>query len=169
MRILRGLVLVLGGLAAVLLAACGSSEAPSTWTLKGTTGSVTVTAAATAAEAPKIEVTTPFAVAQTEVHVLTEGSGATVQEGGNVLVNYVGVNGRTGQQFDSSYTRGAPASFSLSEVIPGFAKALAGQRVGSTVAVAVAPADGYTQGAPAVGIEAGDTLVFALTIADAPN
>ena len=68
---------------------------------------------------------------------------------------------------DGPTDRGTPAEFSLDGVIPGFKKALEGQKVGSTVGVAVAPADGYPEGQPAAGIQAGDTLVFVLKILSA--
>jgi FKBP-type peptidyl-prolyl cis-trans isomerase len=69
--------------------------------------------------------------------------------------------------FDSSYERGAPVDFPLTGVVPGFQKAIAGQKVGSTVAVAMVPADGYPQGQPSAGIRPGDTLVFAIKILSA--
>jgi FKBP-type peptidyl-prolyl cis-trans isomerase len=81
-----------------------------------------------------------------------------------VSVCYLGVDGRDGTVFDSSYERGAPVEFSLDGVVPGFQKAIAGQTVGSTVAVAVTSADGYPDGQPAAGIQRGDTLVFAIKI-----
>jgi peptidylprolyl isomerase len=49
-------------------------------------------------------------------------------------------------------------------VVPGFQKAIAGQKVGSTVAVAMASADGYPDGQPSAGILPGDSLVFAIKI-----
>jgi FKBP-type peptidyl-prolyl cis-trans isomerase len=76
----------------------------------------------------------------------------------------MGVNGRDGSVFDSAYERGTPAQFSLDGVVPGFQKAIAGQKVGSTVAVAMASADGYPDGQPNAGIQKGDTLVFAIKI-----
>ena len=45
-----------------------------------------------------------------------------------------------------------------------FQKAIAGQKVGSTVAVAMVSADGYPNGEPRAGILPGDTLVFAIKI-----
>jgi peptidylprolyl isomerase len=78
----------------------------------------------------------------------------------------MGVNGRDGTVFDSSYERGTPAEFPLNRVVPGFQKAIAGQKVGSTVAVAMASADGYPDGQPSAGIQQGDTLVFAIKILD---
>jgi len=79
----------------------------------------------------------------------------------------MGVNGRDGNVFDSAYERGTPADFPLTGVVPGFQKAIAGQKVGSTVAVAMDPADGYPEGQPAAGIQKGDSLVFAIKILSA--
>ena len=53
--------------------------------------------------------------------------------------------------------------------MPGFQKAIAGQKVGSTVAVAMTSADGYPDGQPSAGIEKGDSLVFAIKILDVSN
>ena len=133
------------------------------WTLPGTTGEVAVTGS-TDTTAPAIKVTTPFSVDQTTVHTLTEGDGALVPDTADVKVCYMGVNGRDGTVFDSSYERGVPVDFPLDGVIPGFQKAIAGQKVGSTVAVAMTSADGYATGNPQAGIEVGDTLVFAIKI-----
>lgn len=63
-------------------------------------------------------------------------------------VCYFGVNGRDGAVFDSSYERGEPLEFPLNDAVPGFQRAIAGQRVGSTVAVAMKSADGYPNGNP---------------------
>ncbi|MFW0791744.1 FKBP-type peptidyl-prolyl cis-trans isomerase [Gordonia sp. CPCC 205333] len=136
------------------------------WTFDGTSGKIAVTGSTDTA-APKVTVTSPFSVASTQVQTLTAGSGAVVPTTASVKVCYEGVNGRDGSVFDSAYKNGSPVDFSLNEVIPGFTKAIAGQKVGSTVAVAVAPADGYTSGMPDAGIEAGDTLIFAIKILSA--
>ncbi|TGD88639.1 peptidylprolyl isomerase [Mycolicibacterium sp. CH28] len=136
------------------------------WTLPGATGSVAVTGS-TDTSAPVVKVTAPFSVTQTEVHTLQAGDGPVVAPTASVSVCYMGVNGRDGSVFDSSYQRGEPAEFSLDGVVPGFQKAIAGQKVGSTVAVAMVPADGYPQGQPAAGIQPGDTLVFAIKILSA--
>jgi hypothetical protein len=65
--------------------------------------------------------------------------------------------------------RGAPVDFPLDGVVPGFQKAIAGQKVGSTVAVAMTSADGYPDGQPSAGIQPGDTLVFAIKILGASS
>jgi FKBP-type peptidyl-prolyl cis-trans isomerase len=136
------------------------------WTLPGATGSVAVTGS-TEATAPNIKVDTPFSVAETQVHTLQAGDGPVVSPTATVSVCYMGVNGRDGSVFDSSYERGAPEEFPLTGVVAGFQKAIAGQKVGSTVAVAMTSADGYADGQPSAGILPGDTLVFAIKILDA--
>jgi hypothetical protein len=136
------------------------------WTLPGATGSVAVTGS-TDTTAPQIDVSAPFSVTETQVHTLRPGDGPIVADTATVFVCYMGVNGRDGAVFDSSYQSGAPVDFPLDGVIPGFQKAIAGQKVGSTVAVAMTSADGYADGQPSAGIQPGDTLIFAIKILDA--
>jgi hypothetical protein len=133
------------------------------WTLAGVTGSIAVTGP-TDTTAPQVNVVAPFSVAQTQVHTLQAGDGPVVADTATVSVCYVGVNGRDGTVFDSSYARGAAAEFQVNGVVAGFQKAIEGQKVGSTVAVAMTSADGYPDGQPSAGIQQGDTLVFAIKI-----
>ena len=138
------------------------------WTLSGATGSVAVTGSTDAA-APLVKVDGPFSVIETQVHTLRAGDGPVVADTATVSVCYMGVNGRDGAVFNSSYEQGAAVEFSLDRVVPGFQKAIAGQKVGSTVAIAMTSADGYPDGQPAAGIQKGDTLVFAIKILDASS
>ncbi len=136
------------------------------WTFSGTKGSVAVTGSTDTAS-PSVKVQAPFSVAETQVHTLKAGDGPIVAPTATVSVCYMGVNGRDGSVFDSSYTQGTPVDFPLGGVVPGFQKAIAGQKVGSTVAVAMTSADGYPDGQPAAGIQPGDSLVFAIKILNA--
>jgi len=136
------------------------------WALPGSTGSVAVTGSTDTA-APRVDVQAPFSVTETQVQTLKPGDGPVVADNATVLVCYMGVNGRDGAVFDNSYERGTPVDFSLDSVVKGFQKAIAGQKVGSTVAVAMASADGYPDGEPRAGIQPGDSLVFAIKILDA--
>jgi FKBP-type peptidyl-prolyl cis-trans isomerase len=138
------------------------------WTVTGATGSVAVTGSTDTA-APRVDVTGPFSVTETEVHTLHAGDGPVVAPTATVSVCYMGVNGRDGRVFDSAYERGSPTEFPLDGVVPGFQKAIAGQKVGSTVGVAMSPADGYPDGEPRAGIQKGDTLVFAIKILSASS
>ncbi|MGU3502528.1 FKBP-type peptidyl-prolyl cis-trans isomerase [Mycobacterium sp. C31M] len=146
--------------------AAPQAGAPAEWTLPGSSGSVAVTGSTDTA-APLVTVEGPFSVTETQVQTLKPGDGPVVAPNATVLVCYMGVNGRDGTVFDSSYQTGAPVDFPLDGVVPGFQKAIAGQNVGSTVAVAMVPADGYPEGQPAAGIQPGDTLIFAIKILDA--
>jgi hypothetical protein len=138
------------------------------WTLSGATGSVAVTGSTDAA-APLVKVDGPFSVTETQVHTLKPGNGPVVADTAKVSVCYMGVNGRDGSVFDSSYEHGQPVDFPLDGVVPGFQKAIAGQKVGSTVAVAMTSADGYPDGQPSAGIQPGDSLIFAIKILDASS
>lgn len=122
----------------------------------------------TDADVPEVTVPAPWGIATTQAKVLRESSGSqVVGEEANVVVNYVGVNGRTGEVFDSSFAKGAPAPLSLGHVVPGFRTGLAGQKVGSRVLIGMTGADGYAQGSPQSGIEAGDSLIFVVDIISA--
>jgi peptidylprolyl isomerase len=98
----------------------------------------------------------------TELSVLKEGDGVTVEEGDNVFLQYAGVQLSDGSEFDSSWSRGAPTSLRTTGVVEGFKKALEGQTVGSQVLAVIPPAEGY-------GGEDGhelqeETLVFVVDI-----
>jgi FKBP-type peptidyl-prolyl cis-trans isomerase len=138
------------------------------WTLPGATGSVAVIGSTDTA-APSVKVQAPFSVTETQVQTLRAGDGPVVADNATVSVCYMGVNGRDGSVFDSSYSQGAPVEFPLNGVVPGFQKAIAGQKVGSTVAVAMTSADGYPDGQPSAGIQPGDSLIFAIKILQASN
>lgn len=111
--------------------------------------------------------------------LLIEGEGAVVESGQSITVHYTGViwlpadfalppeAAGTGEVFDSSWTRGTPATFPIGtgDVIPGWDKGLVDQRVGSQVLLVIPPADGYPEGSGS--IPAGATLVFVVDILDA--
>lgn len=63
---------------------------------------------------------------------LKVGTGAVVSASSTVTVNYVGVACSTGRIFDTSYRNGPPepASFPLTEGIPGWTDGLPGMKIG---------------------------------------
>ncbi|MCA9364052.1 FKBP-type peptidyl-prolyl cis-trans isomerase [Candidatus Kaiserbacteria bacterium] len=92
------------------------------------------------------------------------GIGAAAVEGDTVTVDYVGST-QDGVQFDNSYQRGEPFTFTLGErkVIPGWEQGILGMRTGGQ-RVLVVPAD-LAYGDYQVGpIKAGSTLVFAVEL-----
>ena len=104
----------------------------------------------------------------TELSIATiiEGDGAEVQPGDCVAVNYRGVIWETGEEFDSSWSRGAATAFSTDGVIGGFKEALEGQKVGSQV-ISVVPAEDGGYGAAqleGMGHAPDAVMVFVLDI-----
>ena len=84
-----------------------------------------------------------------------------------MVVQYTGVNWRTGKVFDSSWSRDEPFAFILGEgqVIKGWDDGLLGQKVGSRVMLVIPPADGYgSAGNSGAGIKGTDTIVFVVDI-----
>lgn len=126
-------------------------------------GMPTVSRGADGAPAVTIPDATP--TEQLTLAVLAEGDGEVVEPGAVVEVQYTGVNWTSGETFDSSWSRGAPATFATNGVIPGFGAAIEGQPVGSQVVVVIPPAYGYGDGGNAgAGIAGDDTLVFVVDI-----
>jgi peptidylprolyl isomerase len=154
-RLLALLVLPL-----LLVTACGDDGASAEEALPG------VTVQGSTEAKPQVQFEDGYSVDSTQVETLVKGNGEKVGAEDTVTVDYVGINGRNGQEFDSSWKSGQPATFALGPgMISGFNKALAGQTVGSRVVAAIPPEEGYgSQGNPQAGIQGSDTLVFVIDI-----
>ncbi|MFB7885475.1 FKBP-type peptidyl-prolyl cis-trans isomerase [Microbacterium sp. NPDC056057] len=96
------------------------------------------------------------------IQTIKKGDGEKVTGDQPVRVHYTGVVWGENEPFDTTWD-GEPASLTLDGVVPGFAKALEGQTVGSQVMVVVPPEQGYGDQAQG-GIPAGSTLVFVIDI-----
>jgi hypothetical protein len=107
------------------------------------------------------------APAEFAVATLIKGAGAVVGSTDVVTVHYSGWLW-DGTAFDSSWTSGEPAQFSLEQVVPGFTKAIEGQTVGSQVIAILPPADGYGESG-AGSIPPNSTLIFVVDILAAAN
>lgn len=117
---------------------------------------------------PVIEFSAPWAIASTTTKVLRPSDNPQkLTQDSVVTVNYVGVNGTTGQVFDSSYESGSPATLSLANVVPGFRLGLDKQAVGSRVLIGMPASDGYPTGNPSGTIKPGDSLLFVVDIISA--
>ena len=92
---------------------------------------------------------------------LIRGSGQQVARGDTVTVQYVGFSWKTGEAFDSTWSRGTPASFSLADV-PAWSEGLADQPVGSQLLLVVPPS--YALGATQSQELSGQTVVFVVDI-----
>jgi peptidylprolyl isomerase len=153
-------ILLVSAAALLILAGCGDSDGGT----KTSSGLDAIKVSGTAK--PKVRLDEGFSVAKTASKVLKDGDGAPVKTGDAIKVNYVAVNGRTGKQFDSSFTSGTPLTVDLAEnkILPGFVKGLEGRKIGSRVLVAISPKDGFGQAQKQMDIKKDDTLVFLFDI-----
>ncbi len=115
---------------------------------------------------------------KTEVKDIVIGTGTTVGPHDSVTVNYLGLNYVDCSEFDSSWSRDSPATFSLDGVVPGFSKGIGGDsasgiapmKVGGRREIIVTPADGYST-AGSGSIKPNEELVFVVDVlaASAPS
>ena len=91
--------------------------------------------------------------------VLEQGDGAQPSVEDTVVVHYRGelVNG---EQFDSSYDRGDPATFKLNQVIKGWQEILPLMQEGAKWEVVIPPALAYGERGAGAAIGPNETLVF---------
>ena len=98
---------------------------------------------------------------------LVTGVGAPISATDAVTVNYVGVSCSTGEIFDSSWTRGQPATFRLDQVIPGWTQGLVGMKPGGRRELII-PADlGYGSEGNSPKIAPDEALVFVVDLISA--
>jgi peptidylprolyl isomerase len=119
---------------------------------------------------PTVDVPVPFSVAKTTKRILKDGTGKAVATGQRLTIDYVGVNGKDGKTFDTSFGKPNPVTFTLGDknLIKGMVTGLAGVKVGSRVLLAIPSVDGYgTAGAPDAGIGPTDTLLFVVDVKSA--
>lgn len=143
-------------------------ESPSASPIESVTPSTDLSAITVSdTDQPEVTVPAPWGIDKTQSKVLRPGGEQKLAEDSTATVNYVGINGRTGEIFDSSYERGAPSTFLLQQVVPGFTEGLTGQSVGSRVLIAMPGEQGYKDGNPGANIEKGDSILFVVDIISA--
>jgi peptidylprolyl isomerase len=102
------------------------------------------------------------------VEDLIEGSGDEATPGSTVSAHYAGWAFSTGEEFDTSWNRGAPLDFPLGagRVIRGWDDGIAGMKVGGRRKLTIPPHLAYgDRGAGAV-IQPGETLIFVVDLVD---
>ena len=121
-------------------------------------------------ESAKLQFDKPLRIDQSRSKVIEKGSGPASVADGYVTLHYEGVNARTGETFDESFSEGNPVTFPLTGVIAGFQKGLTGQQPGSRVLIAIPGQDGYDEAyrvdpsyAPQ-GYQLFDTLLFVVDV-----
>jgi len=96
---------------------------------------------------------------------LIVGSGSEAKTGQTVTMNYVGINFKSGKEFDSSWKRNEPFTFTLGkkQVIAGWEKGIPGMKVGGRRELVIPPALGYgSKGSSS--IPPNETLIFVVDL-----
>jgi peptidylprolyl isomerase len=94
---------------------------------------------------------------------IEEGTGATAEAGSTVDVHYLGVDFESGEEFDSSWSRGQSVKFPLRQLISGWQEGIPGMKVGGRRQLICPPHLAY---GPAGGGHAlsGRTLTFVIDL-----
>ncbi len=113
---------------------------------------------------PEITVTTPTASTTTERTVVIVGDGELAVAGDVVAVDYVLLNGATGEEIAASeYSTGSAVDFPLDteQFLPGIVKTLECSTVGSRVVGVIPPVDSFGDvGSEQLGLAPGEDLIF---------
>ena len=93
---------------------------------------------------------------------LIEGDGPEAERSSTVKVHYLGVDYESGEEFDSSWSRGEPIDFPLVALVKGWQEGIPGMKVGGRRKLIVPPALAY--GTAGNHPLSGRTLVFVIDL-----
>lgn len=114
-------------------------------------------------DAPEIEPHLGEAPTELVVEDIVVGDGPEAQPGAEVEVHYMGVEYETGEEFDSSWSRGQTITFPLNGLIAGWQEGIPGMKVGGRRKLICPPHMAY---GPAGGghFLSGKTLIFVIDL-----
>ena len=167
-RVLTLIAGIVGVIALILLAAkcTGSNDSAIDTTIAEDTIAPVATTPANPKLAEKPVITVPKSPKPTKLEIkdLIVGIGPEVAAGDDVLMQYAGTSWSTGEEFDSSWSRGKTAfpvqNVGKAPVIDGWNQGLIGMKEGGRRQIIIPPDLGYgPQGSPPK-IGANETLIF---------
>ena len=103
-----------------------------------------------------------------QYEVVRDGDGARLASSDRARIHYRGTL-IDGTEFDSSYARDEPATFGVSDVIPGFSEGLQLMSVGSHYRFVIPSDIGYGPGGAPPDIGPNATLIFEVEVLDIPG
>jgi peptidylprolyl isomerase len=154
-------IVVISAGVALAIAGCGGSDSSSE-----STSSTTAESASASKTKPKVTVPKGAPPKKLIVKDLEEGSGEEAKAGGEVTVQYVGVDYKSGKEFDSSWSRNEPFTFGLGagQVIPGWDQGVEGMKVGGRRELIIPPELAYGEAGSPPAIPPNETLVFVIDL-----
>jgi FKBP-type peptidyl-prolyl cis-trans isomerase len=155
---------------AIAVGGCGSSSDSSS----ESTGSSDSTSSGKSTESANTDlskkpvVTVPTGVSPKKFAYLeiVEGTGPVAKSGDKVSVQYVGVGFDSEKEFDSSWSRNEPFSFTLGggEVIKGWDQGVEGMKVGGRRELLLPPELAYGAAGQPPSIGPNETLIFVIDL-----
>lgn len=159
LRVLLTAVVLVTGLLGATAGPAGAAAA-----LDGVTVTADTSTTGLATGKPALTASWPVRASTSVAEVRTKGTGARTAKGDRLSVDYLVVNGRTGEELEASYGA-TPVRLDLAKgTTPALVDALTGTTVGSRVLVAVAPEDGLARNASSVGLRKDDTVLFVIDV-----
>jgi peptidylprolyl isomerase len=151
---MKASLLTIAVCAALAVAGCGGSSGSSS------------ESTSTEKTKPTVEVPKGSPPKSLVVKEIEKGSGEEAKSGDEVTVQYVGVDYKNGKEFDSSWSRSEPFTFTLGsgQVIPGWEKGVEGMKVGGRRELIVPPELGYGKAGSPPAIGPNETLVFVIDL-----
>lgn len=162
MPAVKTMIVTIAVCAGLAVAGCGSSDDSST----GSTESTATRTSESLTEKPKVTVPDGPPPKKLEIKELQEGDGAEAKSGSKVTVQYVGVNYKSGKEFDSSWSRNEPFPLTLGagEVIPGWEQGIEGMKLGGRRELIIPPELAYGETGYPPSIAPNETLVFVIDL-----
>ena len=119
-------------------------------------------------EKPEIDFPDAPPPSDLQIDDIIEGDGPEATSGVTVRAHYVGVAHSTGEEFDSSYSRGEPLAFRLGvgQVIAGWDEGIVGMKVGGRRKLTIPPHLGYGDRGAGSAIPPGETLIFVVDLVE---
>jgi len=173
MPLMRGALLTIATCLALAMAGCGDDDSSTTSGGDETSAakqSQPEKQAESQGQKTKPEVTVPKGAPPKKLvkSDLEVGTGPAAKAGDQVTVQYVGVGYDSKEQFDASWDRGEPFSFSLGagEVIPGWDEGIEGMKVGGRRELVIPPDLAYGSAGFPPAIGPNETLIFVVDLLD---
>ncbi len=154
---------------ALAVAGCGGGSNDSSSSTAATAeaaGAAKAKGAEDTAVKPKVTVPDGSPPKKLEQKELVEGTGAEAKSGDEVTVQYVGVGYESKEEFDSSWSRSEPFTFTLGagEVIPGWDQGVEGMKVGGRRELTIPPNLAYGPAGAPPAIGPNETLIFVIDL-----
>lgn len=171
----KGLALKIGGGVVAFVAVVAAIYAFSGKSSSSTTTASTIAPASTFLPVTTVSYPTPPkptvkfpGTAPTELKItdLKEGTGEAAKVGDSITVHYVGVLSTDGTEFDNSYDRGQPFTFTIGsgQVIDGWDQGLVGAKVGGQRQLDIPANLAYGDQDKGDVIKAGSALTFVVDV-----